>query len=248
MDITEIKDKALLYNATLNKKKLSLAPQSFWYRYGTLNNFIHLDKLLTGSNRHLLDLIGKKTVVDIGSADGDLAFFMESLGLKVDIIDHAHTNYNHLEGAHLLRKDLKSSLEIYDIDLDSQFSLPQKEYGLIFFLGILYHLKNPFYILENLSKHSSYCLISTRVARLSPNKQVNFSTVPVAYLLDSYECNNDPTNFWIFSDAGLRRILQRTGWEICDYITVGNTTDSDPATPQGDERAFCLVKSSTFTP
>lgn len=65
----------------------------------------------------------------------------------------------------------------------------------------------------------------------------------MAYLLDERESNNDSTNYWIFSDAGFRRILKRTGWEIRDYITVGNTANSDPATQEGDERAFCLAES-----
>ncbi len=151
-------------------------------------------------------------------------------------------------------------MEIREVDLDSQFSLPEKDYNLAFFLGILYHLKNPFYALEALSKSARYCLISTRIARfnrpataaekttakLSQSDRVDFRNIAVAYLLDELEANNDPTNYWIFSDVGLRRILKRTGWEILDYMTVGNTHDSDPATTQGDERAFCLVKSHRF--
>ena len=70
--------------------------------------------------------------------------------------------------------------------------------------------------------------------------------LPVAYLLDPTECNNDNTNYWIFSEAGLRRILSRTGWDILDFITLGNDRDSDPASPKGDERAFCLVRSRVW--
>jgi hypothetical protein len=40
----------------------------------------------------------------------------------------------------------------------------------------------------------------------------------------------------------LRRLIKRTGWEPRDFITVGNTVDSDPAGPKGDERAFCLLE------
>ena len=70
--------------------------------------------------------------------------------------------------------------------------------------------------------------------------------VPVAYLLDADECNNDATNYWIFSEEGLRRILHRTGWDVLDFGTVGAVGKSDPATPKGDERAFCLVRSRYF--
>jgi len=156
---------------------------------------------------------------------------------------------------------LSSNIEIREVDLDAQFALPRETYGLAFFLGILYHLKNPYYALEALAKAAKYCLISTRIAKfnrsdealeisnanLLPYPQIDISQLPVGYLLDEAEANNDSTNYWIFSDAGLRRILKRTGWEICDYMTVGNTVNSDPASAAGDERAFCLVKSRFFT-
>lgn len=257
MDVAELKDKALEFHQRLVAKKHELREPGFWYPYDTLGNFLHLDTLLTGEHRFLLKMIGDKPVLDIGCADGSLAFFFESLGCKVQVIDYGPTNFNNLRGVRLLKENLSSSVEIYETDLDSQFYLPETNYSLAFFLGILYHLKNPFYVLEALSKSARYCLISTKITkfnlppaampktfgRLFQSERVDLSSIPVGYLLDEREANNDPTNFWIFSDAGFRRILKRTGWEILDYITVGNTTDSDPATAEGDERAFCLVKS-----
>jgi hypothetical protein len=244
MDIEQVKNQAWAFKAKLEALKQKLAPADFaWYPYETLANFAHLEALLSGRNRFLLDLIGAQTALDIGGADGDLAFFLESIGCEMQLLDNPPTNYNGLRGAKLLKQALSSSVEIYETDLDAQFSLPQQNYGAIFLLGILYHLKNPYYVLEKLAQATRYCFISTRIARFSPDHLLDFSRVPIAYLLLAHECNNDPTNFWIFSDAGLRRILDRTGWEICDYITVGNTVNSDPVTLEGDERAFCLVKS-----
>ena len=252
--------KAVEFDRWLAEKKHELREPGFWYPHSSLGNFGHFHALLTGEHRFLLNLIGEKPILDIAGADGDLAFFLESLGCKAQVIDYARTNYNNLRGVELLKETLLSSVEIREVDLDSQFSLPEKDYNLAFLLGILYHLKNPFYVLEALSKAARYCLIATRIARFnrstteiektpaefSQNERVDLGNIPVAYLLDEVEANNDPSNYWIFSDAGLRRILKRTGWEILDYITVGNTTDSDPASAQGDERAYCLVKSYRF--
>lgn len=81
---------------------------------------------------------------------------------------------------------------------------------------------------------------------MTTDKRTSLFTIPVAYLLDERESNNDPSNYWIFSDAGLKRILKRTGWDICDYITIGNTANSDPAISEGDERAFLFMKSRHF--
>jgi hypothetical protein len=258
MDIGEIKTRALEYMTFLDRQKRALAPSDFgWYPYTTLNNFQLLDQLLTGPNRRLLDLIGSGPAVDVGAADGDTAFFMESLGCRMQIVDFPQTNYNGCRGLRALRKALRSKVEILEVNLDEQFILPSDRYDLVFFFGTLYHLKNPFYALERLAQSSRHALISTRITRFNAptgrtvvagdinDSRVDLSRVPIAYLLGPHESNNDPTNYWIFSDAGFRRVLDRAGWDVLDYIRAGNTAASDPATPAGDERAFCLVRSRT---
>lgn len=258
MDIKEIFKRSKAFTTELDATKARIAPKEFnWYPYGTLGNFFVLEKLLTGTNRSLLELCGEAPMVDIGAGDGDTAFFMESLGCDVDAVDYPPTNFNSCRGIKALKESLHSNVTIHEVDLDRDFSLPGKFYGLAFFLGILYHLKNPFGALENLAHLAKYALISTRITRynLAPkahgsatvNKdRVELKSVPAAYLVDSHETNNDPTNFWIFSEAGLQRILQRSGWEPLDFITIGNQNNSDPATNEGDERAFCLVRSRHF--
>lgn len=255
MDIKEIKDKAIIFMGELDEKKQALAPSDFaWYPYGTLHNLSNLDALLTGQHRLLLDTIGDEPIVDIGCADGDLAFFLESLGYQVQVIDYGPTNYNGTRGVRLLKDALSSSVEIHELDLDAQFTLPRETYNLAFLLGTLYHLKNPYYVLETLARSARYCLVSTRIAkfdrpsgRFDSGERINISHSAVAYLLDEREANNDSTNYWIFSDAGFRRIVNRTGWDICDYLCVGNTLDSDPASVEGDERVFSLIKSRRFS-
>lgn len=247
VQIGDMHERIQAFQQQLDRQKAEIGPVGFqWYPYDTLGNFYHLDCLLTGKNRDLFDLIGERPIADIGGADGALAFFLESLGHKVEFIDHAPTNMNGLQGVRRLKEALHSQVEIHDVDLDAQFTLPQSDYGLVVFLGILYHLKNPFYALEMLSRRTKYCLVSTRITMFSPDKSVDLQRIPVAYLLDPDESNNDATNFWIFSEAGLRRIFARAGWVVEDYRNVGNTTDSDPASAEGDERAFALLRSTHF--
>ncbi len=260
MDISELKQRAVAFQRELDGTKAALAPQSFgWYPYGTLSNFGVLDQLLRGERRRLLELIDGRLTVDIGCADGDLAFFLETLGCRVAVIDYAPTNYNGLQGLRLLKSALNSRVEIHEVDLDSQFVLPGgQSYGLVFLLGTLYHLKNPYFVLESIARRARFCLISTRIARYASGRRrrlrlfrdrreksdrVKLADLPVAYLLDELECNDDFTNYWIFSEGGLHRILRRAGWSVSDYLSVGNTADSDPASAEGDERAFCLVRS-----
>ena len=183
-------------------------------------------------------------VADIGAADGDLAFTLEDAwGWEVDIVDTAPTNMNGLDGARALRDHFGSRVSVHDIDLDRQFRLPRDRYGLIFLLGILYHLQNPFFVLRELATRSTPLLLSTKVARFAGPQRTPIDDLPVGYLVAPLETNNDPTNYWVFSPAGLARLVDRAGWDVLDALNVGNTEASDPATPENDEREFMLLRS-----
>ena len=223
--------------------KLAHRSKSFWYPYSTLHNVAVLEKLSAAAGLDLLELCrgvnGK--IADIGAADGDLAFFLERQGLSVDVIDNEYTNFNGLKGVRILKEALNSSVAIRSVDLDSQTAIAAQKYNVVFFLGTLYHLKNPFFLLESLARSTKYCFLSTRIARQTADGQ-SLAAYPVAYLLGPQECNNDDTNFWIFSEHGLKRVIDRTGWTLLSYLTIGDTTSSTPADPDHDERAFCLLE------
>jgi tRNA (mo5U34)-methyltransferase len=236
-------DLAIAADQEFWKIKAAHRPDSFWYPYGTLPSIAVLEQLSTMAGLDLLQLCrgphGK--VADIGAADGDLAFFLEKMGLSVDMIDNEYTNFNRLEGARLLKEALNSSVTIRSVDLDAQFPLYGEKYDAIFLLGILYHLKNPYFVLESLARITKYCFVSTRIAKQTSDGQ-RLSPYPVAYLVAPEECNNDDTNFWIFSDEGLKRLIGRTGWNVLSYLTIGDTVNSTPADPDRDERAFCFLQ------
>jgi hypothetical protein len=216
-----------------------------WYPYDILANLVHIDAMLAGENRDIGRLTEGMPVADIGAADGDLAFALEDLGgWQVDILDTPATNMNGLRGATALRDHLRSRVAIHDVDIDSQFVLPRDRYGLVLLLGILYHLQNPYYALRQLATHSSHCLLSTKVARFAGPSRTPIADLPVAYLVAPYETNNDPTNYWVLSPAGLERLVERCGWTILERLNVGNTVDSDPSTPENDERMFMLLRSA----
>ena len=240
--IEELVRLADAYNNKLADLKSSLHPNVAWYPYDSLGSFFELDKLLTGEWRYPLDLAGSDPVLDLCCADGDVGFFLESLGCRVTAVDLAATNYNRMAGVRAVKQALASQVEIRELDLNAPFTLDRR-YGLALCMGALYHLKNPFYVLETLAAHARYAVISTRIARYTPDSRLHIRDAPVAYLLDGRESNADTTNFWIFSEAGLKRLLARTNWGICRFVTLGNTESSDPATGEGDERAFCLARS-----
>lgn len=249
MDIGELASRLPEQRRRLDAAREAIGNGIAWYPYDILGNLQHLDLVLSGENRDLERLAGGLPVADIGAADGDLSFVLEqTCGWTLDIIDTASTNMNGLDGARALRDHFGSQVQIHDIDLDSQFRLPRDRYGLVILLGILYHLQNPFYVLRELSLRTSYLLLSTRVARFAGADRTPIAGLPVAYLVGPTETNNDPTNYWMFSPAGLDQIVERAGWTVLDDASFGDAEGSDPASAEHDERRFLLLRSTRTAP
>ncbi len=243
MRLTEMRARAVEFQRELEHTKSQLNVDFPWYSYNSLSNIDHIDQLLTGELRSILDLIGKGSrVLDIGPADGDWSFFLESFGAKVFAVDHALTNANEMRGIRALKAHLHSSVEISDTDVDNNFRLPDGQFEVAFFLGILYHLKNPFYALEKLTRQVKYLFVSTRVARVSPSG-LPLDADALAYLLGTHELNQDRSNYWIFSELALRRLVERAGWQVLAFKTYGSQ-QSDTNSLDRDERAFLLLRSA----
>ncbi len=244
-DAAEIAKGAQEFRSTFKAAQDAIGTATFpWYPYDSLANFTLIEQTLKDPFRSIRALIDDRPVLDIGCADGATSFFLESLGVQVEAIDFPPTNYNGMQGIRALAEHLGSKIRIHSLDLDSQFQLPRQDYGVVLFLGILYHLKNPYFAMEQLARSTRYCFVSTRVAKLNPSKTSSIEDLPVAYLVGPQETNYDSTNYWIFSKAGLLRLFERTGWQVCSWKHFGNLKDSDPASTKGDERVFCLLKST----
>jgi tRNA (mo5U34)-methyltransferase len=233
----------LRFRERFEQTKKAAAPADFaWYPYDSFTNLFPMERLRREAGLTLSEMAGTKPLLDLGTGDGALAFLFESLGYAVHACDHAGTNINRMEGVRRVAAALNSKVTIEDIDLDGGWG-PERDYGLALFLGTLYHLKNPFAVLERLSAHARYCFLSTRVASWSPDHTVELGRVPAAYLLSPGECNGDTTNYWIFSPPGLVRLAERCGWRVRASLRTG-AHNSDPVTAGGDERQFLLLESS----
>ena len=243
MHFDEMRARAVAFGRDLALTKAGLDVDFPWYSYNSLSNIDHIDQLLGGELRWVFEQVGAgQRILDIGPADGDWSFFLESLGAEVFAVDHALTNANEMRGIRALKAALKSKVEISDSDVDTNFRLPDGKFEVAFFLGILYHLKNPFYALEKLTRQVKYLFVSTRVARVSPSG-IALERDALAYLLDTHELNSDRSNYWIFSEPALRRLVERAGWQVLAFRTYGSEV-SDTNSLERDERAFLLLRSA----
>ena len=248
LEIRELIGRALVFRDTLQQAKSKIAPKEFgWYPWDSFGTLILLDRLLNGRNRFLRPLIGDDPVLDLGCGDGDLAFLFESLGCRVCAVDHPESNYNRMLGVAAVKTALNSSVRIEALDLDRAFHFPVRRSGLALFLGILYHLKNPYGVMEALAGVARYCLLSTAVTRFAPGQQLDVNMLPAAFLTGRDGLRGDETNYWIFTEGGLRTLLDRTGWDISEWLLVRDD-ESVLWNTQRDERVLCLLRSRAFEP
>jgi SAM-dependent methyltransferase len=246
LQVGDVLDRALAFEATLGQVKARTRPADFdWYPWDSFGTLSSLDRLLTGRARFLPAIAGEGPIVDVGCGDGALAFFFESLGYTVYAIDHPPTNFNGMRGVRALREALGSSVHIAAADLDRRFRLPARRCGLALFFGILYHLKNPFGALETLAAGARYCLLSTAIARFTPDRGIDMRDAPLAWLAGRDGLKGDETNYWIFSETGLRTLVDRAGWDVCDWMVTGDAGETLWGA-EPDLRVFCLLRSRAF--
>ena len=220
-------------------KKEPLPSSQAWYPYDSMASIDHLAPLFRQYFPDFQRALQSGPVIDVGCGDGDIPLFFASLGCDVVAADNPPNNHNWMTGVRALRERLHLPLQIFEVNADSATELPRGSYGLAISLGVLYHLKNPYLALETLAKQARYCILSTRVADVTKSG-VPIRDEPLAYLLDHRETNNDPTNQWICSPAGLERLAKRSGWRIIDRLRVGCAEGANPTDLDKERPHVCL--------
>jgi tRNA (mo5U34)-methyltransferase len=154
------------------------------------------------------DLTGK-TVLDVGTTNGGVAFGLEARGaarvVAVDIYPPAWFGFDQL------RKALGSRVEFVHASVYELASLLNAQFDIVMFLGVLYHLRHPLLALDNLRALTRGCaLLETAVAdaELSGDLQV-----PVARFYRRDEHYGDLSNWFVPTVACLLDWCSSSGLE-----------------------------------
>jgi tRNA (mo5U34)-methyltransferase len=193
-------------------------PDIPWYPYDSMTNLPILRSLTDGM------VIPTNRILDVGAADGDIAFLFADAGAEVHAIENVLPNFNKGEGLKRLNETFGNTISITFADVDFGFTLA-REYDLGLAMGLVYHLRNIPLVYITLAQHCRFMITNTRVIEVSPGG-LPVGAESVAYFLECREINDDPTNFWLFSPAGYRRVLKRSGWKVLRESFVGAVTGS----------------------
>lgn len=169
-----------------------------------------LEKMRLGTD----DLKGK-SVLDIGAWDGFYSFEAEKMGAaKVVAIDNFYRDeltWTGNQGFEVAKEVLASNVEFKKA---SVYDLSPETFGLfdvVFCLGVLYHLKYPFWGLEKIFSVTKNMLILE-----SHYDPYHSGKVPLARFYGT--TNLDSTSWWGFNEACLLAVLRSVGFKKMETL------------------------------
>lgn len=159
----------------------------------------------------LPDSFAGQSVLDIGAWDGFFSFEAERRGacrvLATDYFTWKGFTWGSKAGFELARRALESKVEDLEIDVpDISPETVGGEFDVVFFLGVLYHLKEPLHALERIAKVTRRMLIVETVTDL-----LHVGRPAVAFY-PGKELNNDPTNWCAPNLSALDAMLRVAGF------------------------------------
>jgi tRNA (mo5U34)-methyltransferase len=158
-----------------------------------------------------------KTVLDIGAWDGYFSFEAERRGaarvLATDSYSWSGQGWGTKAGFELARSALGSRVE--DLDIDVLALSPERVgvFDVVFFLGVLYHVRHPLLALEKVASVTRELLIVETVVDL-----LGFPR-PAAAFYGGSELNRDPTNWWGPNITAVDGMLRAAGFARVDVIS-----------------------------
>jgi tRNA (mo5U34)-methyltransferase len=165
----------------------------------------------------LPDSFAGRTVLDIGAWDGFFSFEAERRGAARVVASDSYSwkggGWGTKAGFLLAREALGSKVE--DVEIDVMELSPERvgTFDVVFFLGVLYHLRHPLLALERVASVTRELLVVETVVDL-----VGLGR-PAAAFYPGTELNADPTNWWAPNIEGGEAMLRAVGFSSVRTVT-----------------------------
>ncbi len=154
-------------------------------------------------------LAGRR-VLDIGAWDGFFSFEAERRGAaEVLATDHfcwSGQGWGDKSGFDHAHARFGSQVRSLDLDVAQHRVEELGQFDTVLLLGVLYHVTDPYRILEAAAAMSSDHLVVETVTAL------RHEPVPAMRLFTELELDRDPTNFWAPNILALREMCRRFGY------------------------------------
>jgi tRNA (mo5U34)-methyltransferase len=168
------------------------------------------------SKIHMPDDLSGKTVLDVGAWDGFFSFEAERRGasrvLATDSFSWTGEGWGTKDGFELARRALGSRVDDRELDVLDLSPETVGVFDVVFFLGVLYHMKHPLLALERVSSVTRELLI------MSTFVDATWTRRPAAAFYPRAEANSDPTNWWGPNPGAVVAMLETAGFTRVDVV------------------------------
>lgn len=164
-----------------------------------------------------------KTVVDIGAWDGYFSLEAARRGAKrVLATDHfcwTGPGWGKKAAFELAREATGLPVDDYDVDPMEITSAKLGKFDVALFLGVLYHLKHPLYVLERLAEVvREYAVIETHLAHQDVEK-------PCLAFYPGKELNDDDSNWFSPNVPAVYGMLKTVGFNRIEFVHHPESVD-----------------------
>lgn len=163
---------------------------------------------------HLPSLAGK-SVLDVGAWDGFFSFTAERMGAsRVVALDSRSWRDPGKEGFEYARSALGSQVEDVECEvLDISPETAGGTFDVVFFLGVLYHMRHPLLSLERVASVTNELLVLETVIDLTWLRRPAAAFYPGMFL-------GDPTNWWGPNKPAVIAMLEEVGFTRFDTFAA----------------------------
>ena len=183
--------------------------------HGVVTRGIDADPAARAKELLPADLTGM-SVLDVGAWDGFFSFEAERRGasrvLAVDSFSWSGEGWGTKNGFELARRALGSRVEDQEVEVLDLAPERVGTFDVVFFLGVLYHMRHPLLALERVASVTRELLV------LETHVDLGDVGTPAMAFYPGTELNGDPSNWWGPNEAGLRAMLADVGFRSVETV------------------------------